>query len=154
MTWPAMAVGLAATAAGAWWDMKGMEVPYFVLVPAIPASLALARLGLSPVWWFESLVCGTGMFLLMGLWCLAIYLARRLSGREPRQDAVLGGADLLCSALSCFVFGTRGVWVSFFAFILATPFAAWKFFKKDKTPYPFIPFYLVPYIAVMLTYYI
>lgn len=152
MGWPAMAAGLIATAAGAFYDMRDMEVPLFIFPPSILAALVLARMGLSPVWWFESLVCGTGMFLLLGAWCLAVYLARRLSRRAgPDERAALGGADLMCSALCCFVFGARGVWVTFFAFILAMPLALKKQLENDHSPYPLIPFYLIPYIAVMLT---
>ena len=120
MTWPAMAVGLAAIITGAVFDMKTMEVPLYVFPPAIVLSILLVYKGLGPVWYAESLISGMTVLVWMGLVCSVTYLVRRRLEGEDAQ-APLGGADLMCSALCCFIFGASGIAVTFFAFILCLP---------------------------------
>ena len=149
MTWPAMAVGLAAIITGAVFDMKTMEVPLYVFPPAIVLSILLVYKGLGPVWYAESLISGMTVLVWMGLVCSVTYLVRRRLEGEDAQ-APLGGADLMCSALCCFIFGASGIAVTFFAFILCLPIVLKKHRENDRSPYPLIPAYLPPYIILML----
>ncbi|MCR1989768.1 prepilin peptidase [Blautia coccoides] len=115
-------------------DIRSREVPIKLTVLSNAVRIIYLAVSKNRQVLLESLISAAAVFAVMFL--IAYY-------------GNLGGADCLLGETIGFYLGLYGLYAVIIATLLSMPQAAYKSFKHDKSPYPFVPYLMAGFLIVL-----